>query len=188
MKQAEIIKKMSDDELRKQLLLSQSILFLISIVLSFFLFSHFTDWLQYFIFDWKQILLYGVFIGLVVVCIELILYKFVPKRFFDDGGINEKIFKNQTIYHIFIISLVVAISEEFLFRGVFQTTFGYIFASSLFVLMHFRYLRKPFLLILTIIVSFLIGYLFEMTQNLLVTIAFHFVVDFLLGLSIRLKK
>ena len=73
MKQAEIIKKMSEYELRKQLLLSQSILFLISIVLSFFLFSHFTDWLQYFISDWKQILLYGVFIGLVVVCIELIL-------------------------------------------------------------------------------------------------------------------
>ena len=188
MKQAEIIKKMSDDELRRQLLLSQSILFFISIILSFFFFSHFTDWFQYFIFDFKQIFLYGVLTGLGVVIFELILYIFVPKRHFDDGGINEKIFKNQSVFHILIISIVVAISEEFLFRGVVQTTFGYIFASSLFVIVHFRYLKKPFLLIITIIVSFFIGYLFELTQNLLVTIAFHFIVELLLGLLIRFKK
>lgn len=188
MRQAEIIKKMSDDELRRQLLLSQFILFSISILLSFFFFSHITDWFQYFIFDMKQIFLYGILTGTAIVIVELILFLFIPERYFDDGGINEKVFKNQSVVNIFIISIVVAISEEFLFRGVLQTTFGYIFASSLFVVVHFRYLKKPLLLILTAFVSFFIGYLFEITGNLLVTIAFHFIVDFLLGLTIRFKR
>ena len=188
MKQAEIIKNMSDEELRRQLLLSQSIFFIISIILSFLFFSHVTDWFDLFIFDYKQILLYGALTGTIVVIVETILYLIVPERYFDDGGINEKVFKNQSVWNIFIIALVVAISEEFLFRGVIQTTFGFIFASSLFVIVHFRYLKKPLLLIMVILLSFLLGYLFEITGNLLVTIAFHFVVDFLLGLLIKFKK
>lgn len=188
MKQAELIKSMSDDQVKFQLLLSQGLFFILSIILSFFLFTHVTDWLLYFNFNMKQILYYGVFTGLVVVIIEVVLYQMISEHHFDDGGINEKVFKNQSVANIFIIALVVAISEEFLFRGVIQTSFGYIFASSLFVIVHFRYLTKPVLLILVILMSFLLGFLFEITNNLLVTIAFHFIVDFLLGIFIKYKK
>ena len=188
MKQAELIKKMSDDELRRQLLLSQSLFLMISLVLSIFI-PHLTieKWLDMFIFDFKQVLLYGILAAFVIVFIELLVYTLLPKKHFDDGGINEKIFKNQSIGNIVLICVVVAISEEFLFRGVIQTTFGYLFASSLFVIVHIRYLKKPVLLILVTIVSFFIGYIFEKTGNLLVTITFHFVVNFLLGLYIRKK-
>ncbi|HLR71583.1 MAG TPA: CPBP family intramembrane glutamic endopeptidase [Pseudogracilibacillus sp.] len=188
MNQTELIKQMSDEELKRQLLLSQSIFFLISIILSFFLFSNISDWLHYISFDFKQIVLIGVLPALAIVLIEVILYVFVPARYFDDGGINEKVFRNQSIGSIFLISIVVAIAEESLFRGVIQTSFGYIFASVLFVLVHFRYLKKPVLLTLVIIVSFLIGYLFEITENILVVIAFHFMVDFLLGIFIKFQK
>src|SRR5699024_11474282 len=59
---------------------------------------------------------------------------------------------------------------ELLFRGVLQTTFGYIPASVIFALVHVRYLSKPVLLISVLLISFFIGYLFEVTGNLYVTI------------------
>lgn len=188
MKQNEIIKQMSDHELKRQLLLSQAIFFLLSVFLSFFFFDHVLDWFNYLYFDYYIILYYGLLPGLIIVFINLMLYKLLPKYLFDDGGINEKVFKNQSVLSIFMIALVVAISEEFLFRGLIQTTFGYIVASTIFVAVHFRYLKKPFLLISIIFVSFYIGYLFEITNSLFVTITVHFVVDFLLGLAIKFEK
>ena len=188
MKQEDIIKQMTDKELKHQLLISQSIFFLLSITLSFFLFDHLFDWFHLFSIDFTEIILYGVVTGIVLVILEIVIDLKVPKKLVDDGGINERVFKNQSIPTIFIIALVVAISEEFLFRGVIQVTFGYVFASSLFVVVHIRYLKKPLLLISIIITSFLIGFLFEVTQNLLVTIAFHFIVDFLLGIYIKVKR
>lgn len=188
MKQEEIIKQMTDDELKKQLFFSQGLFFLISMLLSFLFFSRITDWFLYIQFNSKQILYYGFFLGTLIVIFELALFYIIPKKYFDDGGINERIFRNQSLGTIFLIALVVAISEEFLFRGVLQTTFGYFFASSLFVVVHIRYLKKPVLLALIIFISFFIGYLFEITGNLLVTIAFHFTVDFLLGIFIKHDK
>lgn len=188
MKQSEIIKRISDEELRKQLLFSQSIFFLLSIVLSVFMFDGMTKWFQYFSFKWNEIFFYGICLALLVVTFEIFLYSVLPKYLFDDGGINQKIFENQSVGWIAVISIVVAVSEEMLFRGVIQVSFGYIFASSLFAIVHIRYLKKPILFILIVLLSFLLGYLFFITENLLVTIVFHFLVDFLLGLFIRYKK
>jgi len=187
-KQAELIKRMTDEELKKQLLLSQSIFFFLGIILSYFLFDRFSDWFSMVYIDWQQIIYYGIMPAFVIVILEIFLYRLVPAHYFDDGGINEKVFKNQSVGNIFLISIVVAISEETLFRGVIQSTFGYIFASSLFVIMHFRYLKKPLLLTLVILISFLIGYIFKITENLLVVITFHFTVDFLLGIFIKWNK
>src|SRR5690625_1425464 len=185
MKQAELIQSMSAKEIRKALYMSQLLFFIVSIILSYFLFNHISDWTTFFKLDIQQIVYFGIIPAVIIVLFEIILYKFVPKQHFDDGGINKKVFKNQTIPHIFLIAFIVAISEELLFRGVIQTTFGYVFASSLFAVIHYRYLRKPLLFILIVLISFLIGYLFEKTGNLCVTIVFHFIVDFLLGIYIR---
>lgn len=188
MKQRKLIKQMSDRELKHQLILSQIIFFLLSIFLSFFFFDHPFDWFIYLKIDVLKVIYYGLIPGFIIVLINLCLYKFLPRHLFDDGGINEKVFRNQSVGSIFLIALVVAISEEFLFRGFVQTTFGYIFASILFIVVHFRYLKKIVLLLSIIFVSFYIGYLFEVTNSLFVTITVHFVVDFLLGLAIKFEK
>ncbi|MBY7143469.1 CPBP family intramembrane metalloprotease [Virgibacillus sp. NKC19-3] len=188
MKQSEIIKMMSDKELKKQLLLSQFIFLFIGLILSIFLFRNISEWLLYFDWDLNEMLYYGVIPGLIIVLVDVWLMVVLPKHYYDDGGINERVFKNQSIAYIFILSLIVAISEEILFRGVIQTTFGYVFTSVLFALVHFRYLKKPVLLISVLFVSFYIGYMFEITGNLLVTIVAHFTVDFLSGLLIRFQK
>lgn len=188
MEQRKLIESLSSKELTKAVYLSQLLFFFVSILLGFIFLRDLALVKSLFTFNDRAIFYYGVLPAIVLVLIEIFLYHVIPKHHFDDGGINEKLFRNQSIVGIFFIALTVAIAEEFLFRGVIQTAFGYLFASSLFVVMHTRYLRKPVLLVLLIATSFLIGYLFEVTNNLLVTITFHFVVDFTLGLYIKFNE
>ncbi|WP_099158391.1 CPBP family intramembrane glutamic endopeptidase [Virgibacillus ndiopensis] len=188
MKQSELIKHMSDFELKKQLIISQVILLVLSMLLSLFMFDQMSQWFSYFNLDSKEIVYYGIIPGLTIVVLDFLLIYIFPKRYYDDGGINVKLFKNRTVGDICFITLIVALSEELLFRGVIQTSFGYIIASTIFALVHIRYLTKPVLLISVIFVSFYIGYMFEITENLYCTIVSHFIVDFLLGLVIRFQK
>lgn len=185
MRQDELVKQMSDEELLKSLYYSQLILFSLALILGSFLFDHLEDWLNLFSIDGKQIIVYGVLPAIIIILTNVLLKLLLHKRHLDDGGINERIFKNRPIRTIFIIALVVAVSEELLFRGVIQTIFGYFIASTIFALIHVRYLRKPVLLISVIAISFYIGYLYEITGNLFVTITTHFLVDFILGLIVR---
>lgn len=188
MKQAERVKQITVKQLHLSLYLSQLLFLMIALMLSLFLFSGIADWTAQFTVDGKQIILLGVLPAIVLVMIELLCMRVLPKGSFDDGGINEKVFKGQAVWKIFLIALVVAITEELLFRGVLQTTFGLFIASSIFALVHVRYLSKPILFIAVVLISFLIGFVFEWTGNLFVVIAFHFSVDFLLGLYIKFQK
>lgn len=187
MSQKNLIDQMSDEQLQHSLFMSQFILFSLALLLSIFLFDHFTKWLDLFSLNIREIMYYGCLPGLLIVLIDIVLMYLLPKEHFDDGGINQKIFKNRSVPNIFMIALIVAVSEELLFRGVIHTIFGYAIASTIFALVHVRYLKKPVLLISVLLISFYIGYLYELTNNLLVTITAHFIVDFLLGLIIRYK-
>ncbi|TRM12597.1 CPBP family intramembrane metalloprotease [Lentibacillus cibarius] len=187
-KQSELIKQLSDKELLIQLFFTQLLLLGTSIVLSLLFFDKMVMWIDLFRIDINEIIYYGILTGCVIVFADLLLMYVFPKKYYDDGGINERIFKNRSVAGIFLIALSVAISEELLFRGVIQTVFGYITASCLFALIHVRYLKKPVLFISVLIVSFYIGYIFVITENLAVTIMAHFTVDFILGMIIRFQN
>ncbi len=187
MKQADIVRQLSSADLKKSVLYTQLLLFSLSFILSLFLFNAFTDWFELFTLNLSEIFYYGVIPAFIVILINIVLDELVPKHFMDDGGINEKLFSGQSVFSIFIIAATVAIAEELLFRGVIQSTYGYVFASLLFALIHIRYLKKPILLVAVIGMSFYIGYLYEVTQNLNVTITAHFLIDFILGLLIKYK-
>ncbi|TCT25608.1 hypothetical protein EDD68_103163 [Melghiribacillus thermohalophilus] len=188
MNQAEMIKQMSDRELLNQLYLSQIILLVLGILGSFLFFSSLENWLSMFKWNGKEIFLFGAVSGIVFVLVDLFLMKVLPERHMDDGGINERIFKNRSLLHITFLSLLIAFTEELLFRGVIQTTFGYVTGSLLFALVHIRYIVKPVLLLSILLISFYFGYIYEITENLNVTIMAHFTVDFLLGLYIRFRS
>ncbi|WP_096270486.1 CPBP family intramembrane glutamic endopeptidase [Paucisalibacillus globulus] len=187
MKQSEIIEQLTDHELRKSVIYSQILFLIISLLVSFLLFDSLEEWTSLFHLDMKEIVYFGFFSGIIIVVVDLIMISLLPKSLYDDGGINKRIFSGMSLPNIFFLTLLIAVSEELLFRGVIQTTFGYMIASISFAFVHFRYLNKPVLLISIIFVSFLIGYMYEHTGNLLVTITSHFIVDFLLGLVIRYK-
>ncbi|MFC3014836.1 CPBP family intramembrane glutamic endopeptidase [Virgibacillus litoralis] len=179
---------MTDKELSKQIIFSQLLLIVVSLLSSLILFDNMVEWFGLFRFNLFEIAYYGILPGLIIVVTDIILIYIFPRKYYDDGGINDRIFRNRSIIKIFTIALLVAVSEEILFRGVIQTTFGYVIASIIFALIHIRYLKKPVLLLSVLVVSFYIGYIFVLTEILLVTITAHFIVDFLLGVVIRFKS
>ena len=183
-KQSEIIKQLSDRELLLKLYVSQFIMLLVAMVLSRFLFGSWFYPLTLISWNVYHVLI-GVLAGLFVVFLEIIAVKFLPESWFDDGGVNERVFQGRSPLHIAFLSVVIGFSEEVLFRGVLQTSFGIIPASIIFALIHFRYLQNYFLFTFTVSISFYIGFLYFITGNLLTAIICHIVIDMLLGWGLR---
>lgn len=183
----ETIQGLTDKELLFHLFATQILLLSISFVLSYIFFGGFTEVIEQFIWPDTEIFTIGILAGAAVVLADILMMKFLPRSYYDDGGLNERIFKGKTVVQIAAIAAVVAFSEEVLFRGIIQTEFGLIVSSVLFAIIHYRYLFNWFLFLNIVLLSFLIGFIFMQTNNLLVTITMHFLIDFLLGLFIKFK-
>jgi membrane protease YdiL (CAAX protease family) len=184
----ELIKGATDKELLNSLYLTQIMILIISFILGMFLFDDLEEFINLFIWDLPQIILWGGIFGVAVVLLDLLLMKLLPSHFYDDGGLNERIFRNRSIFQIAFIAAIVAVPEELLFRGIIQTHFGLIPASLIFALVHYRYLFNGYLFLNVIGLSFLIGYIYLQTNNILVTIFMHFLIDFLLGCHIKQQE
>ena len=165
-KQAELIGRLTNQELQKQVFLTQILLLSISTILGFILFDDLASFTKIFHIEW-DIMYIGVSAGLIVVLLDLVMMKLLPEAYHNDGGINERIFTSLSYPMIAVVALLVAISEELLFRGVLQTNIGLIWTSVLFALVHYRYLFHPFLFVNIFILSFFIGFIFEMTGKLI---------------------
>src|SRR5699024_6627438 len=146
--------QLSPKDVRRSLYYSQAFFFFLAILSSYSIFRRQIEWPTLFHLSWHDILIYGIGLAVLIVVFEILLYRFIDEKHLDDGGLNEKVFKGLSVYHVFLIALIVAIAEEVLFRGVIQTVFGYIMASSTFALLHYRYLKKPVLFILLVGISF----------------------------------
>jgi uncharacterized protein len=182
----ELITALTDKELLFHLYMTQIIILAISLILGFLFFDNFS----FFNPDWKdvRILSIGAPCGIAVVLADLLLMNLLPRSYYDDGGLNERIFKNRTSLHIVVIAAFVAFSEELLFRGVIQTKVGLLIASLIFAIIHYRYLFNWFLFLNIILLSFFIGFIYLKTGNLAITIWMHFIIDLLLGLYIKFRK
>ena len=182
----QIITELTDKELLYHLYLTQIILLGISLILGAILYDHFSYIQNIDLTDYR-ILTIGIPAGVIIVLADVLLMKLLPASFYDDGGLNERIFKNRHVFHTFVIALFVAFSEELLFRGIIQTKVGLVLASIIFAIIHYRYLFNWYLFFNIILLSFLIGFIYQWTGNLAVTIMMHFVIDFLLGLYIKFR-
>ncbi|WP_053363985.1 type II CAAX endopeptidase family protein [Bacillus sp. FJAT-27251] len=187
-KYSELVKGLTDRELLFHLYFTQILLLTISFILGIVLFDRMSDIST--LFNWGDSRVWTVGLGgaLFVVGMDLLLMKILPSRLYDDGGLNERIFRGRNLFHIAVIAAVVAFSEELLFRGVVQTHFGLVVSSLVFALVHYRYLFNWFLFLNIILLSFLIGYIYLVTGNLAVTVTMHFFIDFLLGIVIRFRN
>lgn len=186
-KYSEKVKDLTDRELLVNLYATQIFILSLALILSKILFKGFTFWNQIHLGD-IRILTVGVSMGLVVVLVDSIFMAWLPSSYYDDGGLNEKIFRNRKRVQIVLIALLTAVSEEMLFRGIIQAKTGLIWASLLFAGIHYRYLFNWFLFLNVNVLSFFIGFIYYRTNNLAVTIAMHFTIDLLLGLLIRWRK
>ncbi|MBS4194530.1 CPBP family intramembrane glutamic endopeptidase [Lederbergia citri] len=182
-RQAEIAKNLTGKELVFHLLLTQSLIILLALILCWILFPDMSTILKLFHWDIVWIVI-GLCSGLTVVALDLVLMKKVPNEYYDDGGINEKIFSGMPIWKIGVLSLLIAFSEELLFRGVIQTHFGFWIASIIFSFIHFRYLSNWYLLLNVSLLSLWIGLIYEWSgQQIFPVIITHFMIDFLLGIK-----
>lgn len=184
-RQADIVNGMKDSQIVFHLYATQFLLLVVSIILGFFLFNDMDSFFMLWTLDLKQILIYGGGSAILVIIIDFLIMRWVPKHVYDDGGINELVFRNRNYFHIFFLCIIIAFAEELLFRGIIQTHFGIVIASVIFALLHVRYLYKWVLFTAVVLLSFLLGYLYLMTNNLLVTFFAHFLIDFVFALKIR---
>ena len=179
----QLIKELSDKQLIKHLYLTQFLLLIIACILHTFIFKSSTL-KELFIVDIGDFFL-GLAAGMAVVLVDIIMLNLLPAEYNDDGGLNDRIFSARNPLHIAFIAFVVAFVEEILFRGIIQTNLGLLLSSIIFAVIHYRYLFNRFLFANIIILSLMIGVLFQWTGNILVTIIMHFIIDFLLGIIIR---
>lgn len=170
------------------LLMTQAGLGLIGLVLFFFFLRKTLPFRELYHFDQLgYALLIGAGFAVLVVTIDLVLMKLLPEGYFDDGGVNERLFRDVNVWQIACIALFVAVIEEFVFRGVIQNMIGLFWSSVIFAGLHFRYLKKWLYGLLIVSISLGFGLLYEWTGSLWGMIMAHFLVDFILGVMIRYR-
>jgi membrane protease YdiL (CAAX protease family) len=184
----DLIKEIPDRELLISLYTTQILLLTISFFLGIFLFDSLSAFFDLFHWTDINILLVGGIAGIGVVIVDLVLMKILPAKYYNDGGLNERMFQRRPLFQIALIAAVVAVGEEILFRGVIQTHLGLILSSLIFAFVHYRYLFNWFLFVNITALSFFIGFIYLQTGNVLVTIFMHFLIDFLLGCMIKQQK
>ncbi|WP_369903598.1 CPBP family intramembrane glutamic endopeptidase [Bacillus manliponensis] len=179
------IENISPKELRLNLYITQCIIICIGLLLAYVLFPNLQSIFMLLHWEPLRIVLIGGGIAGIIILLDYVAMRVFPESWFDDGGINSRVFQGISVIQLFIVTLVIGIAEEFLFRGVIQTHFGFVFATIVFAVLHIRYISKPFLFCFVLTISALFGFVFEYTNNLLVTIFAHFLVDFIMGLQLR---
>lgn len=182
------IDHISQKQLITSLYITQLFVVVLACVIGVFLFQDVKSFMNLFSVELKWIVVACV-LSIIVVGLDIFMWNFLPKKYYDDGGINEKLFYRLPVYKIAIIALLVAICEEILFRAVLQTHIGLVLTSFIFAFVHFRYLKKWFLFMNVILLSFVIGLLYEVSNHQMVpVIVLHFCIDFFLGVYIAQKS
>jgi len=184
----EEINEISINQLKKSVFLSQFIIFVVALLSIYFFIGFNKMYSQFISLNIVELALYGFGSGLILVILNIGMNYVLPEETFDDGGFNKLFFTSLSYSEILLFCLFIAVSEELLFRGVIQTKFGILISTIIFTLVHFRYLKKFILFFVVLIESFVLGYLFLKTQNLLVVIVSHFLLDAILGTYLKYSQ
>jgi Predicted metal-dependent membrane protease len=185
------IRKVSVDDLDDRLLLinlyaTQAITLIIGLIWIFFQGRNPLNLLQF--FDDPIVLLWGAGFAAAVIAADLLISRWVPDEASDDGGVNERLFRNRPLWHIFLMSFIVAVCEEMLFRGAIQHSFGPYWTSIIFAAIHVRYLRHWIPTGLVFSISYGLGWIYIRTGTLWAPIMAHFLIDAVMGLIIRYRR
>ncbi|MCI3920255.1 CPBP family intramembrane metalloprotease [Paenibacillus sp. TRM 82003] len=131
--------------------------------------------------------LWGALFSLAVLAFDGLISRWVPEEVTDDGGINDMLFRARPLWHIALLSFVVAVCEELLFRGAVQHWIGPYWTSILFAVVHVRYLQHWLMTGLVFSISYGLGWIAIQTGTLWTPIAAHFIIDFVMGAMIRYR-
>lgn len=138
--------------------------------------------------SWKTVVFWGGAFAIVVFVVDISVTRFVPEDVLDDGGINQRIFGKLPLWHIVVLSFLVAVCEELLFRGAIQAAWGPYWTSILFAAIHFRYLRHWLMTGMVFGISYGLGWIYIQTGTLWTPIAAHFLIDLIMGCMLRYRR
>lgn len=185
------IRKVTVDQLDDRMLLinlytTQGLTFIIGLI--WILFQHQNPIHLFAIPNEYKFIIWGLAFAGLVIAVDLIISRWVPEEAADDGGVNDRIFRDRPIWHIALLSFVVAICEELLFRGAIQHAIGPYWTSIVFAAIHVRYLRHWIPTGLVFSISYGLGWIYIQTGSIWAPIIAHFVIDFIMGLIIRFRR
>jgi len=185
------VRKVSIDEIDDRMLLinlygTQALTLIIGLIWIFF--QHRNPFVLFELPNAYEFLYWGLGLGAMVLVVDLLVSRFVPDEAGDDGGINERIFKNRPWWHVILLSFIVSVCEETLFRGGIQHSFGPYWTSILFAVIHVRYLKHWIPTGLVFSISYGLGWVYEYTGTLWAPIVAHFLIDAVMGFIIKYRK
>ncbi|MFC5448048.1 CPBP family intramembrane glutamic endopeptidase [Paenibacillus aestuarii] len=178
---------LNDRTLLLNLYITQLLTLIIGIVIVFFQSNHKILSLFEIKGGWA-IPVWGSVYAVAVLAVDLLISRWVPKEVSDDGGINEMIFGNRAVWHIALISFIVAVCEEVLFRGALQYWWGPYWTSIVFAAIHIRYLQHWLMTGMVFSISYGLGWIYVQTGSLWTPIIAHFIIDFVMGCILRYGK
>jgi membrane protease YdiL (CAAX protease family) len=132
--------------------------------------------------------IWGAGLAAGVLALDVAISRWVPEEAAEDGGVNERLFRSRPIWHILLLSFIVSVCEEILFRGALQHAIGPYWTSIVFAAIHVRYLRHWIPTGLVFAISYGLGWILIHTGTLWAPIAAHFLIDAIMGLIIRFRK
>lgn len=138
--------------------------------------------------QWKSALLWGSGYAAAVLAVDLLVSRWVPEDVTDDGGVNDRLFGKRSVLQIALLSFIVSICEEILFRGAIQHAWGPYWTSILFAAIHVRYLRHWLMTGLVFSISYGLGWIYDITGTLWAPITAHFLIDLSMGLILRFRR
>ncbi len=136
------VEDMSPQEIRLNLYITQLIIIGIGCLLAYILFQDVKEVFNLWKWEPVSILIIGGLLAIGIVLLDYVAMRVFPESWFDDGGINDKMFRGMSVLHLLVITFLIGFAEEFLFRGVVQTHFGIVIASFVFAVLHIRYITK----------------------------------------------
>ena len=186
------IRKVNIDEIDDRMLLinlyaTQALIFIIGIIWIFFQKQNVISLLSI-PNNISTVFLWGAGFAALAIAVDLIVSRFAPDEAEDDGGVNKRVFGNRPIWHIALLSFVVAFCEELLFRGAIQHSFGPYWTSIIFATIHVRYLKHWIPTGLVFCISYGLGWIYLQTGSIWSSIIAHFIFDFVMGLMIKYRR
>jgi len=172
----------SDKVVVVNLYITQSLLLFIGMTILLFQSQNLLDMLK--VADSRLFVWSLLFSGIAVLA-NLAFTPFVPKQLQEADAMNILLAKRVPLWHLMIICLVVGFVEELLFRGVIQYAIGIYWTSIVFTIIHVHYLRHWILTGMVFLLSYSLGWLYDHTGSLMVSVVAHALYDLIMLCIVR---
>lgn len=107
------VEDMSPQEIGLNLYITQLIIIGIGCLLAYILFQDAKEVFNLWKWEPVSILIIGGLLAIGIVLLDYVAMRVFPESWFDDGGINDKMFRGMSVLHLLVITFLIGFAEEF---------------------------------------------------------------------------